>query len=167
MAPRRAQESGAAVSFHATLPETYLCESDAAAGGTRHLRAASARPRQYSIDRGYLLANGYRLGIKRRWIGSTRSHRARVIGKLVATAAVMRENASNSLNVWSRRLESNQRPAVYELLAKTHNRQKSRMNRADGVDRNGHIRSAVRNYATPAQPELDEATPVPEKPLLT
>ena len=37
--------------------------------------------------------------------------------KLVATAAVMRENGSNSLNVWSRRLESNQRPAVYETAA--------------------------------------------------
>jgi hypothetical protein len=30
-----------------------------------------------------------------------------------------RPRCSRSLNVWSRRLESNQRPAVYELLAKT------------------------------------------------
>jgi integrase len=35
--------------------------------------------------------------------------------KMVATAGVGVEDPSNPLNVWSRRLESNQRPAVYEL----------------------------------------------------
>jgi integrase len=34
--------------------------------------------------------------------------------KMVATTGIRVEDASNSLNVWSRRLESNQRPAVYE-----------------------------------------------------
>ena len=37
--------------------------------------------------------------------------------KMVATAAIKAEDVSNSLNVWSRRLESNQRPAVYETAA--------------------------------------------------
>ncbi len=46
------------------------------------------------------------------------------------------------LSIWSRRLGLNQRPAVYELLAKTHNRQKSRMNKVDDVHRNGPYRVA-------------------------
>jgi hypothetical protein len=37
--------------------------------------------------------------------------------KMVASAGIKGEDASNSLNVWSRRLESNQRPAVYETAA--------------------------------------------------
>jgi hypothetical protein len=37
--------------------------------------------------------------------------------KMVATVGTKAVDASNSLNIWSRRLESNQRPAVYETAA--------------------------------------------------
>ena len=79
--------------------------------------------------------------------------------KMGATAGVRTEEASNSLNLWSRRLESNHRPAVYELLAKTAHRQKSRVNRVDDVDRNGPYKVSCPQPRNPGATDFTKLPP--------
>ena len=69
------------------------------------------------------------------------------------------------LEYWNRPLESNQRPAIYELLAKTPHRQKSRVNRVDDVDRNGPYKVSCPQPRNPGATDFSPNYPpgIPEK----